>query len=349
MKIFFIFCLFLKSHAVFSIDTKAILVTGGAGYIGSHTSKALYEKGYKPVVIDNLSQGREDFVKWGPFEKADLRDEKKLQEIVEIYHPIGVFHFAASIAVGESVQKPLDFYENNILGTLNLLKACVKNNIKNFVFSSSCAVYGEPQFSPFTEAHVINPKSPYAETKHVCEKMLEWCEKPYGMHFAMLRYFNASGADEGGFIGEQHYPETHLIPLAIQASIKGEPIKIFGDDYPTKDGTCVRDYIHVTDLADAHLKAFEYVCQKQESVTLNLGSGIGYTVKEVIDTVSKITSQDVPFEIVERREGDPSILLADISRARNTLNWEPKHSSLSNIVKTAYAWEKTRIEATMKL
>lgn len=305
---------------------KRIFVTGGAGYIGSHIAKALAHAGFEPVVLDNLLYGHLEAVKWGPFEKIDLRDD--LEPLFRKYQPEALIHCAALTYVGESVEKPLLYYENNVAGTINLLQTLLKTGPIPLVFSSTCAIYGNPLSLPIDENHPQNPISPYGRTKLMVETILADCRLPY----VALRYFNAAGAD--GEIGEDHTPETHLMPLVIKAALTGKPLKIFGDDYDTPDGTAIRDYVHVNDLADAHIKALF-----KGPLALNLGTGHGYSVKEIIAAVEKESGLTVPFTLAPRRPGDPARLVADARQARRVLGWEPRYT-LSDIVRTAYQWHK---------
>ena len=320
-----------------------VLITGGAGYIGSHIVKALGEKGYEVLTVDNLSNGHKEAVLYGKLAIGDIGDKDFINKIIKEFKPNIVMHFSAFIEVGISVKEPLNFYKNNVIGTLNLLDVLIQNKIDKFIFSSTAAVYGIPEKIPIPEEHQINPINPYGKTKAVIEKALEDFSNAYNFKYISLRYFNASGADPSGLIGESHNPETHLIPLILQTA-KGEreAIKVFGTDYPTDDGTCIRDYIHVNDLADAHILAMEYLLDGGKSDVFNCGYGYGYSVREVIETAKKITGKD--FKVIEdnRREGDPPVLVADSKKLKEKLNWKPKFDSLETIIKTAWKWELNR-------
>ncbi len=316
---------------------KLILVTGGAGYIGSHTNKALNEAGYETVVVDNLSKGYENFVKWGNFENCDI-GSKDLREVFEKYDIDGVIHFAGFISVAESVEMPQMYLKNNYKNTLNLLNIMREFGVDKFIFSSTAAVYGNPEKIPITEDTAQKPINPYGHSKWIVEKALEREAEKGNFNYVALRYFNASGCDFDGEIGELHDPETHLIPLILDAAIgKRDCIYIYGDDYDTPDGTCIRDYIHVNDLADAHIKAYEYLCDKNESNIFNLGNGQGYSVREVIDMCKKVTGIDFEVVVDKRREGDPAILIADSSKIKNELGWTPQYD-LEKIVESAWMW-----------
>lgn len=321
---------------------KNILVIGGAGYIGSHTVRLLAKQGYNPVVFDNLSKGHPEAVKGYPLEQGDLGDKARLTDVLKKYRIEAVMHFAAFIEVGESVRQPSKYYHNNVAQVLNLLDTLVENNIKYFVFSSTAATFGEPVSPKIDEKHPQHPINPYGKTKLMVEQMLEDFDTAYGLKATALRYFNASGADDCGEIGESHTPETHLIPLVLQAAAGKRPsIKIFGTDYPTQDGTCVRDYVHVNDLARAHILALEKMVTNNASERFNLGSGNGYSVAELISTAKRITGVDFKVETAPRRTGDPAVLVADSTKAKRLLGWEPQYD-LSRIIETAWHWEKNR-------
>ena len=321
---------------------KNILVIGGAGYIGSHTVKMLAEKGYNPVVYDNLSKGHREAVEEFAFEQGDLGDKTRLTEVFKKYDIEAVMHFAAFIEVGESVKEPSKYYHNNVAQVLNLLDAMVENHIKYFVFSSTAATFGEPVRAKIDETHPQNPINPYGNTKLMVEKMLADFDTAYGLKSTALRYFNASGADDSGEIGESHSPETHLIPLVLQAAAGKRPsIKVFGTDYPTPDGTCVRDYVHVNDLARVHILALEKMVQDNQSERYNLGSGSGFSVAELIQEAKKITGIDFKVETAPRRAGDPAVLVADSTKAQQVLGWKPEYS-LTRIIETAWNWEQHR-------
>ena len=316
-----------------------ILVTGGAGYIGAHTNKALHDSGYDTVVVDNLCKGYESFVKWGNFENYDF-GSADLREVFEKYDVDGVIHFAAFSSVAESVEMPQKYFKNNYKNTLNLLKIMREFGVDKFIFSSTAAVYGNPDEIPITEDTELKPINPYGHSKFIVEKALEREAEKGDFNYVSLRYFNAAGCDFDCEIGELHDPETHLIPLVLDAAIgKRDSISIFGDDYDTPDGTCIRDYIHVNDLADAHIKAYEYLCKEQESNIFNLGNGQGYSVREVIDMCRDVTKCDFEVKIAERREGDPAVLVADSTKIHERLGWTPKYN-LEEIVSSAWKWHE---------
>lgn len=322
---------------------KNILVIGGAGYIGSHTVKMLAEKGYNPVVFDNLSKGHREAVAGYSFELGNLGDKKHLAEVFQKYHIDAVMHFAAFIEVGESVKEPSKYYHNNVAQVLNLLDAMVETQVKYFVFSSTAATFGEPVRERIDETHPQQPINPYGNTKLMVEKMLADFDTAYGLKATALRYFNASGADDSGKIGESHTPETHLIPLVLQTAAGKRPsIKVFGTDYPTPDGTCIRDYVHVNDLARAHILALEKMMKDNQSERFNLGSGSGFSVAELIKQAKQITGIDFKVETAPRRAGDPAVLVADSSKAQKVLGWKPEYT-LARIIETAWNWEKNRL------
>ena len=315
-----------------------ILVVGGAGYIGSHTCLDLARKGFYPIVYDNLSNGHEEFVQWGPLEKGDLHDERRLEKVFEKYRPAAVIHFAGLIEVGESVKDPASFYRNNVAGTLSLLQVAQAAGVNKFVFSSTCATYGIPRTIPIPETHPQAPINPYGHSKLMVEQILRDLNTHCGMRLVILRYFNAAGADLEARIGEWHEPETHVVPLAIDAALgRRKGFKIFGTDYDTRDGTCVRDYIHVLDLADAHSRAVQYLLDGGETAAVNLGTGTGTTVKELIATIKAVTGRDFRVDVVERRAGDSPVLVADNSKARDVLGWSPRYS-LEDIIASAWKW-----------
>ncbi|OWV66959.1 UDP-glucose 4-epimerase [Rhizobium sp. R634] len=317
---------------------ETVLVVGGAGYIGSHTCLDLANKGYKPVVFDNFSNGHREFVKWGPAEEGDIRDRARLDEVLAEHKPAAILHFAALIEVGESVKDPVSFYENNVIGTLTLLSAAQAAGINAFVFSSTCATYGLPQSVPLDETHRQVPINPYGRTKYIVEQALADYDQYKSLRSVVLRYFNAAGADFEGRIGEWHQPETHAIPLAIDAALgRRQGFKVFGSDYETRDGTCVRDYIHVLDLADAHVRAVEYLLNGGESVALNLGTGTGTTVKELLGAIEDVSNRPFPVEYIGRREGDSHTLVANNDKARDVLGWVPQYD-LSQIIRSAWDW-----------
>jgi UDP-glucose-4-epimerase GalE len=317
----------------------AVLVTGGAGYVGSHSCKALAAGGFVPVTYDNLSRGHRHAVKWGPFEHGDIRDRERLDAVFRQHRPAAILHCAAFAYVGESVADPAIYYDNNVTGTLVLLEAARAAGIEAVVFSSSCTVYGLPPSMPVTEDMPYAPMSPYGHTKTIVEGMLRDYETGYGMRSIILRYFNASGADPDGEIGEEHDPEPHLIPRALMAAAgQLEQLDILGTDYPTPDGTAVRDYIHVTDLGDAHVRALRELTAGGASDTLNLGTGTGYSVREVVAAVERVTGKTVPVVMKPRRPGDPAALWAAPGRAHARLGCTFPHSNLDTIIKTAWAW-----------
>ena len=316
-----------------------VLVTGGAGYIGSHTAKAVRQAGHTPVVFDSLVYGHERAVKWGPLEKGDLGDRARLREVIERHTIEAVVHFAAFIQVGESVKAPAKYYRNNFLNTLNLLETMSETGVRDIIFSSTAATYGMPEQSPIPETEKQLPINPYGESKLFVERALRAFETAHGMRWMVFRYFNAAGADAEGEIGEDHDPETHLIPLIIQAALGETPnIKVFGTDWATKDGTCVRDYIHVRDLAEAHVMAIDYLRRGGAPAALNLGTGQGYTVREVIEAVERTSGRRVPVVEAPRRDGDAETLVADVRLAGQVLGWKARHSSIEEIVRTAWAW-----------
>ena len=316
-----------------------ILIVGGAGYIGSHVNKLLAKNSFKTVVFDNLVYGHREAVQWGEFVLGDLADRDQIRLCFRKYPIEAVMHFSAFAYVGESVVHPARYYMNNVANTLNLLEAMREANVRYFIFSSTCATYGVPQEIPIIEDHPQRPVNPYGRSKLMIENILEDYDKAYGIRHVNLRYFNAAGADPEGKIGERHSPETHLIPLAVYAALGiNNDIRIFGTDYPTKDGTCIRDYIHVTDLSDAHIKALEYVKDKDMSNSFNLGNGIGHSVREIIDAVKRISGNDIRVIESERREGDPPVLISNYKKAVDILDWRPQYADIDTIVETAYRW-----------
>jgi UDP-glucose-4-epimerase GalE len=316
-----------------------VLVTGGAGYIGSHACKALAKAGYTPVAYDNLSRGHRDSVRWGPLVEGDLADRARLNAALTQYQPVAAMHFAAYAYVAESVATPELYFRNNVIGSFSLFEALHAVGNLPLVFSSSCAVYGLPEAMPITESMPLRPVNPYGESKLMVERMLHWLGQAHGLRHVALRYFNAAGADPDGAIGERHQPETHLIPLVLGA-VAGHapPVSIFGTDYPTQDGTAIRDYIHVNDLADAHLRALDYLLGGGASVALNLGTGRGHSVREVIATAERVTGRHVPYREAPRREGDPPILVADARRAEAALSWRPILPNLETMIADAWRW-----------
>lgn len=323
-----------------NLKNTTFLIVGGAGYIGSHMSLMLHERGHKAIVVDNLSTGFQDAVIGAELIQADIHDYQKLDQIFKKHNIDVVMHFAAHIDVGESVINPVKYYKNNVVGTQALLECMLANDVKNFVFSSTAAIFGEPKYVPIDEVHSKTPINPYGHSKLMVEQMLESYDQAYGLKSICLRYFNAAGADPKTRIGERHDPETHLIPLVLQAaSGRREAIKIFGNDYETEDGTCVRDYIHIVDLCAAHLLATEYMLHEKVSKQFNLGNGNGYSVQQVIKAVKKVTNKKIKIEYVDRREGDPATLVADASLVKKELNWMPKHPDLEEIAEHAWKWE----------
>ena len=319
-----------------------VLVCGGAGYIGSHTVYELIERGHSVVVVDSLIKGHKAAIhNEAKFYLGDIRDEEFMDRVFRENQIDAVIDFAAFSLVGESVNEPFKYYENNVYGTLKLLEAMERADVKKIVFSSTAATYVEPENDIIVESDNTNPTNPYGETKLTVEKMLKWADNAYGIKFVALRYFNAAGAHISGKIGEDHNPETHLIPIILQTALgQREKMFIFGDDYDTPDGTCVRDYIHVTDLADAHIKALEKLFRTNESGIYNLGNGKGFSVKEVIEKAKKITGKDFKVEIEARRSGDPSTLIASSEKAIKELGWQPKFNTLDKIIETAWNWHK---------
>lgn len=318
-----------------------ILVTGGAGYIGAHTCKALAAAGYMPVTYDNLVYGHERAVRWGPLERGDIQDRTRLDAVIEQYAPRAVIHFAAYAYVGESVTDPGKYYRNNVAGTLTLLEAMREHAVANIVFSSTCATYGIPATVPISEATPQHPINPYGASKLMVERMLADFGIAHDLGWIALRYFNAAGADPDTEIGEAHDPETHLIPLALDAAAGRRPaLTIFGHDYDTPDGTCVRDYIHVADLAQAHVLALKALEAGVRSQPMNLGNGAGFTVREVIASVERVTGLNVPYEFGNRRAGDPPSLISDATVARTALGWNPQLADLDTIIATAWAWHQ---------
>lgn len=319
----------------------AVLVTGGAGYIGSHAVAALLEKGEQVVIVDNLYQGHRDAVLGGKLYEGDLRDGDFLAKVFQENDIDGVIHFAANSLVGESMKDPGKYYHNNVYGTLCLLEQMQKAGVSRIVFSSTAATYGEPERVPIDEYDRTVPTNAYGETKLSMEKMIRWFDVAHGIKFVSLRYFNAAGAHESGKIGEDHSPESHLVPLVLEVALgQREFISVFGDDYATEDGTCIRDYVHVSDLADAHILALERLREGGDSAIYNLGSGNGYSVKQVIDVSREVTGHPIPAKIEARRAGDPAVLIASSERARKELGWAPKRDKLEAIVKSAWEWHR---------
>jgi UDP-glucose-4-epimerase GalE len=318
----------------------AVLVAGGAGYIGSHTAKALKSAGLTPVVLDNFSTGHRSNVRYGPLVEADVADAAAVRALIERYRPGGAILLAGYISVGESTSQPRRYFENNVARMLELLHALLDRGVLRVVFSSSAAIYGVQERMPLSEDDPANPASPYADTKWFMERALARYGAAYGVQYTCLRYFNAAGADPGGELGERHNPETHLIPLAIRAAMGGPPLQVFGTDYPTPDGTAIRDYIHVTDLAEAHVLALRYLTEGGASAALNLGTGTGHSVRQVIEAVEQAGGCKAPTVNAPRRAGDAPVLVADPTRARAVLGWQPRLSSLQTIARTAWDWHR---------
>jgi len=334
----------LYNWLLYKIGVKSmILITGGAGYIGSHCTLDLVRAGYDCVVLDNLSEGHEEALQTNNFCRVDLGKIDQIREVFKKYPIEAVIHFAAFAYVGESVENPQKYYYNNVVNTLNLLNVMLENNVKKIVFSSTCASYGNPEYIPIDEKHSQNPINPYGTTKLMIEKILQDYGKAYGLKYIALRYFNASGCDNEANIGESHRIETHLIPLVLQTALgKRDCIKIFGDDYDTPDGTCIRDYIHVNDLSKAHRLALEKLSKGASSDFYNLGVGKGYSVKEIIEKSEEITGKIINKQITERREGDPPRLIADNKKAKQELGWYPDFTEIEDVIKTAWRWELNR-------
>ena len=319
-----------------------VLVCGGAGYIGSHTVAELIDRGHDVIIVDSLVTGHKEAIVGGKTYIGDIRDENFIDGVFSNNKIDAVIDFAAFSLVGESVSEPLKYYENNVYSTLCLLKKMKQYGVDKIVFSSTAATYGEPKRIPIEETNTTSPTNPYGETKLAVEKMLKWCEKAYGIKYVALRYFNAAGAHVSGKIGEDHNPETHLIPIVLQAALgKREKVLIYGDDYPTEDGTCVRDYVHVTDLANAHILAVEMLKNKSKSGIYNLGNGKGFSVKEVVEAARKVTGIDIKAEIGQRRAGDPAVLVASSEKAAKELGWKIKYNSLEDIIESAWNWHKS--------
>lgn len=327
-----------------------ILVTGGAGYVGSHTCKALRKAGYTPITYDNLSTGHAYAVKWGPFVQGELSDQELLKETIRTYQPKAVLHFAASALVVESMSKPADYYKNNLLGTFSLLNAMKECGPLYLIFSSSCATYGTAQCTPITEAHPQLPINPYGRTKWMAEQMMTDFDAAYGLKTIALRYFNAAGADLETEVGENHTPETHLIPSVIQTALglKSE-ITVYGTDFSTRDGSAIRDYVHVKDLADAHVRALQVLLESKKSDAINLGTGTGASVLEIVAAVSQFCNLPIQVQMEKRRAGEPDHLTADFKKAEALLGWTPHHSSLSSIIESAWKWHQFLFENSPKL
>ncbi|MBL0848537.1 MAG: UDP-glucose 4-epimerase GalE [Candidatus Liberibacter ctenarytainae] len=320
------------------MENRIVLVVGGAGYIGAHTCRLLSERGFYPIVLDNLSSGHAEFVLWGPLEQADIRDYSNLQRIIFKYKPASVIHFAALTNISESIKNPSLFYDINVKGSFNLITSSLENNVRRFIFSSTCAIYGIPNNKIITENDPQKPITPYGHTKYIVERGLLGHNQVNGLRSVVLRYFNAAGATFDSLIGEWHDPETHVIPLAIKTALGYQDyFNIFGQDYDTIDGTCLRDYIHVLDLANAHVMALEYLLNRGENVALNLGTGVGSTVKNILSIIESIHCCAIPIRYAPKRMGDPPILVADNKKARQTLGWHPQYT-LYDIIKSAWNW-----------
>ncbi|CAL1691010.1 UDP-glucose 4-epimerase [Brevundimonas subvibrioides] len=325
------------------VDLPVVLVTGGAGYVGSHACLALHQAGFAPVVYDNLSNGHEAFVQWGPFEQGDILDRERLDAVIALHRPVAVMHFAALIEVGESVLQPARFYRNNVIGALTLIEAAQAAGIDKIVFSSTCATYGEPVRVPMDEGHPQEPINPYGRTKLMIEQALSDLDRHAGLRSVSLRYFNAAGADPEGRIGERHSPETHAIPLAIQALLgQRASFSVFGSDYDTADGTAVRDYVHVLDLADAHVRALRYLMDGGATTAINLGTGTGTSVRALIGAIEAVAGAALPVVEAQRRAGDAPLLVANGTRAREVLGWSPSRD-LAEIVGSALTWHRAEL------
>ncbi|MBC1421915.1 UDP-glucose 4-epimerase GalE [Listeria seeligeri] len=321
----------------------SIIVLGGAGYIGSHAVAELVNRGYNVVVVDNLKTGHKEAIhEKAKFYQGDIRDKDFLSSVFERETVDGVIHFAASSLVGESMEEPLQYLNNNVYGTQILLEVMEQFDVKNIVFSSSAATYGEPERVPITESMPTNPESTYGDTKLIMEKMMKWCDKAYGMKYVALRYFNVAGAKSDGIIGEDHQPESHLVPIILQVALgQREKLAIYGDDYNTPDGTCIRDYVHVEDLIDAHIRSLEYLENGGESNIFNLGSSKGFSVQEILGAARSVTGKTIPAEVVARRAGDPGTLIAASDKARDVLGWEPTYTDIKDIIATAWKWHES--------
>ena len=327
--------------------TECILIVGGAGYIGSHVNKELARRGYHTVVLDNLSTGHMELARWGSFERCDLADRASLARVFETYRIKAVMHFSAFALVGESVADPARYYANNVTNALNLLDAMRAHDVRKMIFSSTCAVYGVPTVVPIPETHALNPINPYGRTKLMIEWALEDYAHAYGLRYASLRYFNAAGADPEVETGEWHEPETHLIPIVLDvAAGRREHVEIFGTDYETPDGTCIRDYIHVCDLADAHIRALEMLDDPGLPRVFNLGNGRGFSVRDIINTARKVTGKEIPAVEAKRRAGDPPVLVGDARRAESVLGWKQRMADIEAIIESAWQWHRRLV--TMK-
>lgn len=319
-----------------------VLITGGAGYIGSHTNRMLNERGFETVIIDDLSDGHAEAVIGGKLVTGNFGDKALLDELMGAEEFGAVVHFAAFASVPDSVVRPSRYYSNNVANMQTLLDACVAHGVKHVIFSSSAATFGEPEYTPMDEAHPQKPINPYGTTKLIGEKMLSDYDRAYGLKFCALRYFCAAGASQDGLIGEAHNPETHLIPSMMRAAMSRKPLYVFGNDYDTRDGSCIRDFIHVLDIAEAHVLGLEYLASGSASQAFNLGSSEGFTVLEMIDALSRVSGLDVPYKITGRREGDPAVLIASSSKAGEILGWKASHSGIDEILRDAWHWENNR-------
>lgn len=319
-----------------------VLITGGAGYIGSHTNRYFHEKSINTLVIDDLSDGHRESVICGEFVQGNFGDRELLDTLMTRHTVDAVIHFAAFASVPDSVARPARYYHNNVTNMQTLLDACVAHGVKHFVFSSSAAIFGEPQYTPIDEKHPQLPINPYGITKLIGEKLLADYEHAYGLQYCAFRYFCAAGASKEGKLGEAHNPETHLIPVMIKAAISGKPFSVFGTDYDTRDGSCIRDFIHVLDLAEAHYLGLCHIMGDNPSDSFNLGSGDGFTVLEMIEALSRVSGKDVPYLKVQRRDGDPAVLIASSEKAKRMLGWNPAHSSIEEILADALRWESNR-------
>jgi UDP-arabinose 4-epimerase len=328
---------------------KQVLVTGGAGYVGSHACKALAKAGYEPVVFDNLENGHREMVKWGPLIEGDLRDLSAIEQAMKEVRPLAILHFAAYAYVGESMKEPAKYYRNNFVGTLNLLDAMRVCEVSQIVFSSTCSTFGNPKTARIDESHPQLPINPYAQSKLAIEAMLRDFDRAYALRSITLRYFNAAGADEDADIGEAHEPETHMIPLALQTALgQRERIDVFGTDFDTEDGTCVRDYVHVSDLARAHVLALKKLEAGSATTAYNLGTGRGHSVREVIEACSRVTGREIRSTDAPRRAGDPAVLVADPTLAKDELGWLPQYTTLDDIVRTAWVWHTKAAHASYR-
>ena len=319
-----------------------VLITGGAGYIGSHTSRYLHDMGVETVVLDDLSDGHREAVICGEFVHGSFGNRALLDELMQKHSFDAVIHFAAFASVPDSVIRPARYYQNNVTNMQILLDACVAHNVRHFVFSSSAATFGEPQYTPIDEAHPQLPINPYGTTKLIGEKLLADYDRAYGLKYCAFRYFCAAGDSKDGILGEAHNPETHLIPVMVKAAMSGKPFSVFGTDYDTRDGSCIRDFIHVLDLAQAHWLGLRHIMAGNPSDCFNLGSGDGFTVLEMIDALSRVSGKPVPHVLAGRREGDPAVLVASSEKAMRVLGWKPEHSSIEEILSDAWNWEMNR-------